>query len=188
MFELPPFEAFRQIVLTRRTIGAFAPDPIAPETVAEALELACWAPNHHKTEPWRFTHLGPQTQLEVIALNTELISAKKGPEAAESKRRQWSQIPGWLAVSCLRSDDALRHEEDYAACCCAIQNLMLAFWCRGVGTKWSTGDVTRHDRFYQLLQIDPAAERIVGLIWYGMPQTIPIQSRTPASGVTRELP
>ena len=63
--------------------------------------------------------------------------------------------------------------ENYAAVCCAIQNLMLVLWEAGVGTKWSTGIITRDDRFYDVLEIDRKQQEIVGLIPYGYPKKIP---------------
>lgn len=172
----------------RRTIGSFRSDPPPRDVVRRAIELACWAPNHKKTEPWRFYLLGPQTAASVVELNASLVAAASGPEAAATKRRQWSAVPGWLAVTCLKSEDPLLQEEDYAAVCCAIQNLSLALWADGIGTKWSTGAVTRHPEYLPLLGVDPARERSVGLLWFGYPSVVPEQHRRPVSEVLRELP
>ena len=180
--------AVAEVLRQRRTVGAFEPDRPPESIVDAALELATWAPNHRKTEPWRFLKLGQQTAAAVVDLNARLIESKKGPEAAESKRKQWSRVPGWLVVTCPLSADAMLQEEDYAACCCAIQNLSLALWSTGIGSKWSTGDVTRHPEFFRLLGLDATAVRVVGLIWYGYPQAIPQQSRTAVSEFVRTLP
>jgi nitroreductase len=177
-----------QIIQSRRTIGVFQPDPIDPAILMAAIELATWAPNHRKTEPWRFTLIGPQTQRRIVELNTRLVTEKKGPDAAASKQKQWSAVPGWLAVTMIISADPAQAEEDYAACCCGIQNLLLALWEQGVGTKWSTGDVTRHPEFYAALGIDLAIERTVGMIWYGYPLVVPQQTRRPVTEVTRTVP
>lgn len=176
------------ILRTRRTIGVFQPECPPRESVLAALESAIWAPNHRKTEPWRFTLLGPSAVRDIIELNSEIIAAKKGPEEAAKKRRQWTAVPGWLSVTCSLTDDPMEAEEDYAACCCAIQNLTLSLWSRGIGTKWSTGNVTRHARFAEIVQFDPQQERTVGLIWYGYPAVVPTQSRKPLSDVLRDTP
>lgn len=181
-------ESVVAVIRGRRTIGQFKQGQPPRETIVAAIELATWAPNHRKTEPWRFAWLGTQSQQALIELNAELVAAKKGPEAAAVKARQWSTIPGWLAITCVRSEEPLLAEEDYAACCCAVQNLMLALWSVGIGTKWSTGDVTRHPRYAEIVGFDPTVERSVGLIWYGYPETIPAQSRTPALSFVRERP
>ena len=179
---------FAEILRSRRTIGAYRPECPSRDIVLAALESAVWAPNHRKTEPWRFHWLGPKSVEAIIALNSELVAVKKGTDDAEKKRRQWSAVPGWLLVTCVRAEDALQAEEDYAACCCAIQNLMLALWSQGVGTKWSTGDVSRQPRFAEIVGFSPEKERPVSLIWYGYPATIPEQRRCPLADVLREVP
>ncbi len=172
----------------RRTIGAFQPAIPPREIVLEAIELARWAPNHKKTEPWHVLWLGPETVRQVIAVNTQILSESKGAAEAESKAKKWAQVPGWLVITCDLADDAFRREEDYAACCCAIQNLQLALWSAGIGTKWSTGDVTRHRDFYRLIGLDPTRQRVIGMVWYGYPVVTPEQNRKPVHSFLRELP
>ena len=183
-----PAQTVADVIRQRRTIHSFRPESPPRQIVLDAIESARWAPNHKHTEPWMFHLLGPETVDAIVALNAELAAKKKGPKAAEAKRRRWSEVPGWLAVTCAQSDDALRSEEDYAACCCAVQNLSLVLWSQGIGLKWSTGDVVRHNEFYRLLGIDPAERRVVGLFWYGYPEQIPEQKRKPVEEIIHELP
>ena len=117
------------------------------------------------------------------AAMTELNKANADLRQVAVARRD-----GWLVVTCRISTDAFLMEEDYAACCCAVQNLMLALWSEGIATKWSTGDLTRHPRFAELAGFDPAQERVVGLIWYGRPVTLPTQTRRPVADVVRQRP
>jgi len=180
-------QTINDIIRSRRTIGSFKPEVPAASMIEPALEVARWAPNHKKTEPWRVYWFGPQTTAAVIQLNSSLIEKKKGATEAEAKRKSWSAIPGWLAVTCVRSSDPFRAEEDYAACCCFIQNLMIALWTSEIGSKWSTGDVTRDPEFDRLIGINPETERVAGLIWYGFPAVIPAQSRQPVSSFLRRL-
>jgi len=170
---------FDEVLRGRRTIGAFRPDDPPREAVLAALEVFRWAPNHRKTEPWRVFWLGAETKQQIVALNTRLIQESKGEAAAEAKRKNWSQIPGWLVVTCRRSEDPFLAEEDYAACSCAIQNLMLCLWARQIGSKWATGAVTQHAEFASLVGVNTAVERVIGLIWYGYPEVIPSQTRQP---------
>jgi nitroreductase len=176
------------IIRERRTVDRFEPRLPPRGVILEAIDLARWAPNHKHTEPWRFHLIGPQTAARIVDLNARLVAEKKGPEAGEKKRERWAAVPGWLAVTCHLADDELRREEDYAACCCAVQNLALALWSRGIGTKWSTGDVTRHPEFHELLGLDAAERRLVGLFWYGWPASVPESRRQPVEAITVELP
>jgi nitroreductase len=179
--------ALSELLRSRRTIHDFAPATPPRETVLAALEHARWVPNHHRTEPWRFHLLGPAAVARVVELNTELVRAKNGDTAAQAKRQRWLAMPGWLVVTCRRSEDAQVEREDYAACCCAIHNFSLYLWQAGIGAKWSTGKVTRDPRFLTAIGADPAQEFTVGLVWFGYPQTIPGQSRRPLADVLRDV-
>ena len=178
-----------ETIKSRRTIHDFKPNE-TPEIsiIKDAIEASCWAPNHHLTEPWHFYLLGKETVTDICELNKALLTESKGAEAAEKKIKRWLSIPGWLVVSCQKSDDALRYQEDYAACSCAIQNLMLILWQQGIGTKWSTGPVTRDERFYDLVWVNQEMETILGIVWYGYPADIPQTTRKPLQQVLTELP
>lgn len=172
----------------RRTIHDFLPERPPREAVLAALDAARWAPNHRLTEPWRFYLLGAQTAERLSLLNAELVSRKSGEEAAAAKLRRWRAMPGWLAVTCVKSADAAREQEDYAACCCAVQNLLLALWATGIGSKWSTGKVIREPAFFDAIGADAAQEFCVGLVWYGYPQSVPAQHRVPLTETLFERP
>lgn len=171
----------------RRSIDLFKPELPPRELVLRAIDTARWAPNHHLTEPWRFYLLSEECKRTVVDLNAELVAAGKGVEAGEAKRKRWSSIPGWVVVTCLKSEDELRSREDYAACCCAVYAFTLFLWAHGVGSKWTTGEVTRDARFYDAIWTDPEVERVVGLIWYGYPEEVPVTARKPVSEIVVEV-
>jgi len=81
----------------------------------------------------------------------------------------------------------LTQQEDYAACSAAIQNFLLFLWKAGVGSKWTTGDITRDPRFFDIVGCDANEELVVGLIWYGYPKLTPTQSRKNLDEVLMEL-
>lgn len=183
--DIPPHgvdpAGLNRLLRERRTVHDFRPEPVPEAVVMDALEAARWAPNHHRSEPWRVYRLGPQAQRAVAELNAELVLAARGERAAEVKLRRWLEMPGWLVMTVARSDDALRAREDYAACCCAAQNFMLSLWGAGVGAKWTTGDVVREPRFATIVGFDPGEQEVVGLFWYGWPATVGEQHRRPVA-------
>mmetsp|Transcript_69196 Transcript_69196/g.180270 ORF Transcript_69196/g.180270 Transcript_69196/m.180270 type:complete len:109 (+) Transcript_69196:3-329(+) len=91
-------------------------------------------------------------------------------------------MPGWLVVTQKIPDDVGAGasacepgsvlQEDYAACCCAVQNLCLSLHSEGLGTKWTTGPVNFHERFNAVADI-PVDEKVVGTIWFGKPAARP---------------
>ena len=179
----------RQVIRSRRTVHEFRPGSAPPRaTIEAAIEHAVWAPNHYLSEPWRVRLLGPETAGRICELNAELVRAKQGDKAAEHRLQRWRTIPGWLLLSCRLDADEVRRREDYAACCCAAQNLMLYLWDEGIGVKWTTGSVVRDERFFDIVDMDPSQEQVVGLFWYGEPAEIPETARAPAGTHVRALP
>ena len=187
-FESQELRDLGEVLRARRTINLYLQTPIPRELVRDAIEAATWAPNHHVTEPWRFYSLGKSTIARCLDLCRAIVTAKKDAKAAEFKAQSWSEKPGWLVVTCRQSDNELLQREDYAACSAAVQNFMLYLWKAGVGSKWTTGDITRDPRFYEIVGIDGSVEFVVGLIWYGYPKLIPTQQRSDMATVLHELP
>jgi nitroreductase len=150
----------------RRTIHQFDASIRVPDHVVRAaVQAAIYAPNHGMTEPWRFVQLGPKTIRRIATLNAKSMEDK---EKAAKKLARWQAMPGWCVVTCQRSpDNELLELEDYAACCCATHNFCLAMHAQGVGTKWTTGPVTRTREFAEICKIDVTKELVVGCLWYG---------------------
>lgn len=173
----------------RRTIDRFRPNETPPLALLRAaVDAARWAPNHHQTEPWRFALLGPESQAAIIRINTRLLTALRGEQVAAAKSERWAAMPGWLAVTCVRDEDPITAQEDYAACACAIQNLMLYLHSAGVGSKWASGAVTREHDFLQVIGAETEREYCVGLIWYGYPLRAPRTQRRDLDDIIRERP
>jgi nitroreductase len=176
------------VLRARRSIDLFEPRVVDAGLLLEAIDLARWAPNHRLTEPWRFYLLGEETVAALIDLAAELDAAVKGERAGAARRLRLQAVPGFFVLTSQRSDDALLDRENYAACCCAVQNLLLYLWERGVGVKWTTGGTTRHARFYELLGIDATKEVVVGWFWYGVPKVVPSQKRRPVADIVTQRP
>lgn len=174
----------------RRTIQEWEPGELPEGVLERALGAAHQAPNHKRTWPWRFTIVGPVAREALLAANLRLKGEKRPllPEQV-AKVEQGMRVPGAIvAVSQVRSDDPWRSKEDYAACACAIQNLMLSLHGDGFGTKWSTGGIIRDGAVYEALGIDSAVEELVGVVQIGRVGRVPFAERPPLAMVVREVP
>lgn len=187
-YETQELREFARVLRGRRTVDQYIQTPVPDDLVREAIEVATWAPNHYVSEPWRFVLPGKQTVKQVVDLCAEMVSADKGAELGDHKRKTWGEKPGWLVITCQRNDDELREREDYAACCAATQNLMLYLWKAGVGSKWTTGPITRDPRFFKIIDVDEADAFVVGMLWFGYPKITPTQSRQDTDDVLTRLP
>lgn len=164
------FEALQ----TRRSAGAFDPRPVPREVIARLIEAATWAPNHRHTEPWRFTVLAGEERARFgQRLADWLTSDAAGPgwlpKQIESIRVKPLRSPVVVAVTQHGTPDNPEVDrEDYAACACATQNLLLAAHAEGLAAKWSTSEMATLPPAREYLGLAPA-DRIVAFVYIGYP-------------------
>jgi nitroreductase len=183
----PETRRIAELLRGRRSINLFEPEPVGLEVLMDAIEVARWAPNHRLTEPWRFYLLGPKSIKEVADCWGAFEAATKGEKFGAARRARLQSIPGHFIVTSLRDSDAVVERENYAASCCAVQNLMLYLWQRGVGVKWTTGQITREQTLYDTIGIDSKIEVIVGYFWYGLAKMVGEQKRKPVADIVVKL-
>jgi nitroreductase len=165
-----------EAIRSRRTHKAFGPEPVPRELIDELLELACWAPNHHLTNPWRFRVVGPLAlaQLKEIA----------GPQAAPKLDR----APTLVVASAIRSEDSVQDQEDLCATACAVYAVLLSAHGRGLAGYWRTPEVLRTPQGLETVGIPPT-ERFVALIHLGWSrQEKEAPDRRPLADVVTYLP
>lgn len=180
-----------EIIRSRRTIFDFKPEVVPREKIAQIMESAVWAPNHKLTEPWRFIVVNGQAKEQLADIYRQIQMKKtksNDPDIlAKASRIGYKKLmskPTIIGMVCKKSMDPVQAREDYAATCCAIQNISLAAWEEGVGMQWSTSALTWHPETLKLLRINPDEEEIIGFLYTGYPATIPEQKRVPAEART----
>ena len=180
----------QEALLSRRTIHKYVPRSVDQELIERALHAAHHAPCHRLTFPWRFILVGPKTREAIASLGVSLKQARSGlsAEAAASARAKLLAPDRLIVVCQVACADPFQAREDYAACACAIQNLTLSLAADGVGSKWSSGAITRHPETYRLCEVDPGGFEIIGFIWAGYPAEIPTVNRPPLESVVKAIP
>jgi nitroreductase len=169
-------EAFADLIRSRRTHKSFGPDPVQRETLDELLELARWAPNHHRTNPWRFRVVGPET----------LARLKEAAGRAEAPKLDRART--LVLASCVLSGDLQQDEEDICATACAIHTVLLAAHARGLAGYWRTPRVLRTKAGRDAVGL-PDGERFLGLIHLGSPRAAPpAPEREPLDSYRSYLP
>jgi nitroreductase len=166
-------------IRTRRTHKAFAPEPVAPELLAQLFELARWAPNHHLTNPWRFHVLGPET---VARLKT--IAEALAPGSGDKLDR----APTLVVAAVHRVGDASQQQEDLLAGAVAAYLVLLGAHGLGLAGYWRTVPLLDSPAGREVLGLD-RAETPIGLLHLGRPrQEQRIPEREPLSAFVRHLP
>jgi nitroreductase len=166
-------------IRTRRTHKAFGPEPVAPAVLAELVELARWAPNHHLTNPWRFRVLGEETRERLMAL-----AESDQPGAAVKLRR----APTLVAVSARLQGDPAQDAEDLHATAVAAYIVLLAAHARGLAGYWRTVPLLDDPRGRAILSL-PDDERPVALLYLGTPlQEQRVPERAAVAEILADLP
>lgn len=148
-------------IRTRRTHKVYGDAPVDPHVLAELLELATWAPNHHLTNPWRFHVLGPAA---LAALKAAADAQIAGSGA------KLDRAPTLVAVSYLTTpDDPVVDEEDLCSAAVAAYLVLLGAHGRGLAGYWRTPAVLRIPEGRAALGMGEH-ERALGLLHLGEPR------------------
>src|SRR5438128_3722166 len=144
------------VLRTRRTHKSFGAQPVSREVVAELFELARWAPNHHRTNPWRFRVVGPDSLAR--------LKTAAGPAEAPKLDR----APTLVVASAALTGDLIQDEEDICATACAVYAVLLAAHARGLAGYWRTPAVLRTPAGREAVGL-AEGERFLALIHLGTP-------------------
>lgn len=183
----------QNLILNRRTVHDYKSEKVPKDIVDEALKLSVWAMNHKLTSPWRWGVLGPEVRSRVANLAVEIKEKKEQQKLSEGQVKstlsKFTSPSDLLVVGQVRAADAFRQREDFAAVACALQNMSLFLWSKSVGTKWSTGEITRHPKIYEWVGWNPESIEIVGFFWIGFAlKEGPIPPRPPFETIVTRTP
>lgn len=183
-----------EAIRTRRSIGKVKSDPVPRELVEKIIEAATWAPNHFKTEPWKFIVMtGDGRNILGNAYAEIAESAYEGAsqtEAEQAERRSKEmakamRAPLVIAAVCSPSEDTrVIAIEELAAAHAAVQNLLLVAHANELGAVWRTGEPMYHPLMKRAFRLTET-ETLVGLLYIGYPDIQqPVATRLPTSQKT----
>ena len=178
-----------EAIHNRRMNNEFTDDVPSRESLQRMLDAAVWAPNHRLTNPWRFFVLekGGQKRAEIAQLAYDNLFARSGNhDHADGSRQRVLDSPGLIYVYSVPGDSEEMTQENYAAACCAVQNLLLAAVAEGLAGDWSTGNTTRHPALAETLGGE-SDWTMVGALFIGQPSRPSASVRAPADEVTAWL-
>jgi len=166
-------------------------EPPSAEEIAELLDLAVRAPNHHRTEPWRFHVLqGAERERLARAIADELVDSKgTDPQAAlDEGRAKAERAPVIVVFTVVPSEDPrVVEQEEVASVAMAIENFLIGAHAKGLGAMLRTGAAAYHPSAREHLGLEPG-EKVVGIVYLGRPAAdrAPTE-RAPAAEKTRWL-
>lgn len=170
MSTIPSPEALRTLLRNRSSIfpAMYTDAPIDENIIKDMLENANWAPNHKKTEPWRFKVIqGDARQRLAEVLSSTYQRIMSAEQFSEKKFKKLSVNPtraGAIIAICMQRDPAesLPEWEEIAAVAMAVQNMWLTATSYGLGGYWSSPGLVKHLGDFLSLQ---EGERCLGLFY-----------------------
>jgi len=89
------FEEFAKVVMARRAIRRFKPDPVPDEYIEKILEVARWAPSGANSQPWEFIVVkDPEMVRKIYELHSRLDGTRS--RVWEMTRRE--DLRHWASV------------------------------------------------------------------------------------------
>ncbi|MDQ0157562.1 nitroreductase family protein [Robertmurraya andreesenii] len=165
---------------TRRSIGRVLDKEVPKELIEKIIEAATWAPNHFKTEPWRFfvltgdgrKRLG-ETLARIAERDMDDPTTDENQAKLERARNNPFRAPLVIVAAVEPSDDPrVILKEEYAAVNAGIQNMLLAAHSLGLGAVWRTGKPCYDQEMSQSFGLSDKGE-VVGFIYIGYPDLEP---------------
>ncbi|MEM0093642.1 MAG: nitroreductase family protein [Thermofilum sp.] len=109
-----------ELLLSRRSIRRYKPDPVELELILKALDVARFAPSAHNRQPWEFVVVRDRATLEKLSRVHRWSGPVAGAQAAIVVLADRRQAP-----------DSFLQDGSIAA-----TYLWLALHCVGLGTVW----------------------------------------------------
>lgn len=180
-----------EAIRTRRMLPRVGTKRPERAEIQELLELAVRAPNHHRTEPWRF-YVVTDSELDRIAraiADEEVETKGSDPDTSlGSARKKVEGAPVIVVFTCVPSaDPKVVEAEELASVAMAIENFLIGAHVRGLGAMLRTGPAAYHEAFTRCMELK-AGEKVVGLVYLGYPEADrPLTERAPAAEKTKWL-
>ncbi|QQZ07624.1 nitroreductase family protein [Heyndrickxia vini] len=163
------------LIKSRRSIGGVDERDVPDEVINELLEAATWAPNHKKTEPWKFRVVKGEGReklgiemARIVEASTEGLSEEEAQKKIEKARKGPLRAPA-IIIMATSPSGVVPEIEEIVATGCAMQNLLLLATEKGLATIVRTGGIAFEPELNKYLQLD-ANDKIAGLIYIGYPK------------------
>lgn len=170
------FEAIK----TRRSVGKVKDLSVPVDLIEQIIEAATWAPNHHRTEPWRFFVLKDEGRQQLADTYVAIALEEMEDSTTEENQARIKRLnllpyraPVIITVAVEPSDNSkVFIQEEFAAVHAATQNMLLAAHALGLSAVWRTGGQCYEQKMKDLFGLSEKGE-ITGFIYIGYPDIEP---------------
>ncbi|WP_281542193.1 nitroreductase family protein [Maribacter aestuarii] len=158
------------LIKKRRSVfpAQYNDKPIAKTDIEKILQAANWAPNHKKTEPWRFKVILGEKKAELgeFLSNTYIDITPKPKQMKAKKLIENPKKAGAVIAICMQRDpkESIPEWEEVAATAMAVQNMWLCCTEMGIGCYWSSPGLIMY--MQEFLEMNEG-EKCLGFLYMG---------------------
>lgn len=163
------------LIKSRRSIGVVDEKEVSDEIIKELLETAVWAPNHKKTEPWKFRVIKGDGRIKlgkemarIMKEKTADLTEEEAQKKIEKAEKGPMRAPA-IIIMAVSPSGIVPEIEEIVATGCAMQNLLLSATEKGLATIVRTGDIAHYPELKPFLKLDEN-DKVIGLIYIGYPK------------------
>lgn len=165
-----------EAIHARRSNGRVRADPVPRPVIAQVLDAAVQAPNHHRVRPWRFIVIEGDARQELgEAMVAALRRTSPAPDQSvlDRERAKPLRAPVLIAVGVdAPAEPKVVEVENICAAAAACENLLLAATGLGLAAFWRTGDAARSVEVKSFLGL-AENQQLIAFIYLGYPESAP---------------
>ena len=167
-------------IKTRRSVPILKDKTVPSELIEQIIEAGTYAPNHFRTEPWRFFVLSGEGRKklgdvfgEITKSELEDLESEVSQKKIERSQNNPLRSPTIIAVGVEPSDrNNVILKEEFAAVNAGVQNMLLTAHALGLGAIWRTGAICYHPKVTEFFGLSEHGE-IIAFIYLGYPDVDP---------------
>lgn len=186
-------DIINQVIQERRSTypAQFSEVPVKNEIILQMLQNANTAPNHAKTQPWRFVVFAGEGLKKLADFQSEFYKKntaedKFNQNTYEKLQENPLKASHIIAIGMKRQETGKIPEiEEVEAVACAVQNMYLTAQAYEIGAYWGSGGVTYNEKakdFFGLGNDD----KLLGFFYVGnIAKESPISIKKPLEDVVK---
>lgn len=155
----------------RQSVGLLSEPAPDADQLAQAIQAALAAPDHHRLRPWRFIaiHGDARQRMGEVLVEALMASGETDPVQLDRVRAQPLRAPLILLCATIATPHPkVPMVEQVLSTGAAIQNLLLMLHAQGFAAMWRTGALVESAVLKAAFGLWPDDE-IAGLVYIGTP-------------------
>lgn len=166
----PDLEDLHSLIRSRRScLRIDAVTDVPQALLAKLCELATWAPNHYRTNPWQFAVLTGDGRDKLGETIAHAMANEGAPESSVAKTRtKYRRGAAIVMVGCAPGVDDLQTLENHHAVAAGVQNLLLGAHAAGLNALWGSVSTPTDESLLEFAGFVPDTY-VVGAVYLGWP-------------------